>query len=73
MAARYSYLSLESKDVLGGRMWEVTAGINWYLYPNLRLMLNYVRYDVRDRFVSSPDRRVSGSGDVIQSRFQLDF
>jgi hypothetical protein len=36
----------------GGREHNVTAGLNWYLYSNLRLMFNYAYADVDDTGVS---------------------
>ena len=71
MAARYSYLDLNDQDIRGGTLWDVTAGVNWYLFPNLRLMWNYVHGDVRDR-VDEGDP-IDGAGDIFQMRVQLDF
>ena len=42
LAARYSYLSLDDADVRGGTMGDFTAGLNWYWFPNFRIMFNYV-------------------------------
>ena len=39
--ARYSYLDLDDAAVRGGRLGDLTLGVNWYLRSNLRLMLNY--------------------------------
>ena len=81
IAARYSYLDLDDKDLSGGKLWSVTAGLNWYLYPNLRLMFNYVHADVDDRVSISEDDApvpsvpvdVDGKGDIFQIRAQIDF
>jgi phosphate-selective porin OprO/OprP len=63
VAARYSYLDLNDAFVSGGKEDDFTAGFNWYLFPNARVMLNYVY------------GRVQGQGSVNggQTRFQLDF
>lgn len=67
-AARYSTIDLTDKDVKGGEQQNFTAGLNWYLNPNTRLMFNYVyanlekRADVKDDDVN-----------VLQARFQVDF
>ncbi len=42
LALRYSWLDLEDKDVDGGQQQDLTAGVNWYLNPNLRVSFNYV-------------------------------
>lgn len=71
IAARYSYLDLSNKNIRGGELWDVTAAINWYLYPNFRWMLNYVHGDVRNRVAS--DQIVRGGADIFQTRFAFDF
>lgn len=42
VAARYSYLDLDSKDIEGGVLHDWTLGVNWYLNHYSRLMFNYV-------------------------------
>jgi phosphate-selective porin OprO/OprP len=73
IAARYSYLDLDDRSVEGGRLWDVTAGVNWYLFPNARVMLNYVHADVSGRQVAAPAFNVGGTGDIVQTRLQIDF
>lgn len=65
IAARYSYLDLDQKrqDITGGILNDVTLGLNWYLTPNLRAMLNYVH-----------THRVGvGHADGVQARVQVTF
>ena len=73
VAARFSYLDLTRSGIRGGEMWDVTAGINWYLAPNLRVMLNYIHSAVTNRQLDPGDPDVAGSGDVLQTRLQMDF
>lgn len=75
IAARFSYLDLDDRFAEGGRMWDVTAALNWYLYPNARVMLNYIHSQVRDRFLDGtpPLRGVGGNADIVEARFQVDF
>ena len=60
---RYSNLDLDSGSIMGGQMKDLTLGLNWYLNPNSRVMLNYVKSKVSD----------IGNASAIQMRFQVDF
>jgi phosphate-selective porin OprO/OprP len=63
LAARYSYLDLNDENVRGGVQSNTTLGANWYLYSNLRLMLNWVH----------AHRNGAGSEDIVQARVSMDF
>jgi phosphate-selective porin OprO/OprP len=65
VAARCSYLNLDDKNlgISGGSVFDTTLGLNWYLNPNMRLMLNWVH----------ADRAGYGAIDGIQTRAQWDF
>ena len=67
LAARYSYLSLNGPGVQGGRLNDVTLGINWYLNTYLKFQLNYIR-----AMLANP---VHGSSDtnIVALRAQVDF
>lgn len=41
LAARVSYIDLDSAGILGGELTELTAGLNWYMNPYTRIMINY--------------------------------
>ncbi len=73
VAARYSYLDLNDEFMRGGKMWDVTAGINWHLFPNTRVSLNYVHSKLDNRLISPSPDNVDGNADIVQARFQLDF
>ena len=73
VAARYSYLDLSDELVRGGRMWDVTAGINWLLFANTRVSLNYVHSELDDLLITTDPNDVDGSADIVQARFQVDF
>ena len=62
-AVRVSNSDLNSEDILGGEQLDITFGLNWYLNPATRLMINYVRADIKD----------TGKAQVIQGRMQIDF
>jgi phosphate-selective porin OprO/OprP len=63
IAARYSRLNLDDQPIFGGKLQDVTLGLNWYLNPNTRVMWNYVHADRID----------TGSANIFQTRFQVDF
>ena len=46
LAARYDFVNLNSKNLLGGTEHNVTVGVNWYINDNVRLSLNYIRADI---------------------------
>jgi phosphate-selective porin OprO/OprP len=50
LAARLSSLDLNDRgaDVAGGRLDDVTIGLNWYQSPNFRWMANYIYADLED-------------------------
>ena len=45
VAARYSYLDLNSKGVRGGEIHDMTLGLNWFLNPNMKFQANYFLAD----------------------------
>jgi phosphate-selective porin OprO/OprP len=66
LAARYSKLDLSDGLIDGGTLDSISAGVNWYLNPTARVMLNYVHSDG-----DSPDH--SGALQAVQTRFQVSF
>ncbi len=48
--SRYSYLDLNDKDINGGRVHDMTLGLNWFMNPNMKLQANYflAHRNVRD-------------------------
>ena len=68
LAIRYSYLDLNSEPVRGGRLSDLTCGLNWWLNPNCRWMWNFV---LADRDAANPAS--SGYAGGFASRFQVDF
>ncbi|MFQ5415850.1 MAG: OprO/OprP family phosphate-selective porin [Myxococcota bacterium] len=63
VGARYSRLDLEDSNLSGGRGDEVTVGLNWHLFPALRVSTNWLW------------ARRSNFGDLYgwETRFQLEF
>ena len=71
MGLRYSYVDLNDGDLSGGKESNLTAGLNWYIDSNTRLMINYVRARVRDRL--NPPVVEDGRANILQARFQIEF
>ena len=65
LAARLSRVDLDD-DLPGGTERNVTVGLNWYVNPYLRIMLNYVNV-AADRDGADLDV------DIVQCRAQVDF
>ncbi|MBX3179957.1 MAG: hypothetical protein KF886_21610 [Candidatus Hydrogenedentes bacterium] len=79
LALRYSHLDLNaSRTDLWSRVWygdtairggeasNLTLGLNWYLNPDTRVMLNWVRSDI-ERGIRDEEL------DILQTRFQIGF
>ena len=68
-AGRFSYMDLDDDRIDGGKLWDYTLGINWYLNSNVRLMWNYVR----SRFDIGPGADTRADADALTMRIQFDF
>ena len=67
VAARYSYINLNSKDITGGRLNDMTLGMNWYVNANAKFQFNYIR-----AFLDNPLFGHSTT-DIFGLRAQVDF
>jgi phosphate-selective porin OprO/OprP len=63
VGVRYAQIDLNDRLVKGGRLEDITFGVNWYINPNVRFHLNYVFGDVAH----------GGEANIVQARFQVDF
>ena len=63
VAARFSSIDLNDGNIAGGKMDNLTAGLNWYLNPNTRFMWNYIH----------SDKDGIGNADILLIRLQIDF
>ena len=72
MALRYSYIDLNDEDIQGGEEKNWTAGLNWYLNPNVRFMFNYIYANVKNSNAGARFLR-EGDTNIFAMRFQLTF
>jgi phosphate-selective porin OprO/OprP len=68
VGVRYSHLDLDSQGIQGGRLDDVTVGLNWYLNPNSRVMGNYILV-----WRDAPGGGSDGLTQILGTRFQVDF
>ncbi len=68
LAARYSFIDLRDGEIDGRKLEDITLGVNWYLNPQMRIMLNYVYFLLNDLNDSQKT-----DGHAIALRFQLTF
>ena len=65
LAVRYSTLDLEDGPVTGGEQSQVTAAVSLYLNENLRVSVNYSRYDAAPNLDG-----IDEDGSILMFRFQ---
>ncbi len=78
IAGRFSYIDLNDKSIQGGTMANYTAGLNWYLNPNVKFVVNYIHSSTN---YSGPGGLVGGvpvasrrnETDMVGARVQMDF
>lgn len=68
VTARYSYLDLNNKQVIGGRVNDMTLGVNWFLNQWMKVQWNFF---AADRDVANP----AGTGSIFGfgTRIALDW
>jgi phosphate-selective porin OprO/OprP len=66
VAARYSFVNLNSADVTGGRLSELMTGVNWYLHSHVKWRFEY-------GFGHVTGRQPEGNLNILQTRMEVDF
>jgi hypothetical protein len=64
---RLSHLDLTDKGIEGGRLTDLTVGLNWYMTTYLRFTSNYIH-----AFLDNPTQGNSGT-DIFAMRFSTIF
>jgi len=67
LTSRISSLNLNAHNIQGGRLTDLTVGVNWYLNPYSKFMFNYIH-----AWLDDPIRDRSGT-DIVAMRAQVDF
>lgn len=79
LAVRYDALDVGDTPVLtriGSEAESITAAVNWYLNPNFKLMMNYIRFNGQNSPLVDPLFATDGTtaaGDAFTARLHLDF
>jgi phosphate-selective porin OprO/OprP len=67
LAVRWSYIDLNAHDIQGGRLNDLTVGLNWYLNAYAKVQFNYIR-----AMLDNPTFNDSVT-DIFGLRAQFDF
>ncbi|MEX0936872.1 MAG: porin [Pirellulales bacterium] len=67
IAARWSFIDLDDAGIEGGRLEDVTLGVNWYLNQYAKVQLNYIHAMLHQVDTGASD------ADIIGLRGQVDF
>lgn len=69
LAARYSALNLDNKDIQGGKEDNISVALSWYPSKQIRWIANYLRANIRQENTAKfPDKRVV---DMLGIRLQI--
>jgi len=66
VAYRLSTIDLNDADITGGNATTHTLGLNWYLTPNMRVVLNYINAETRKD-------GTTGIENIFMTRYQYDW
>lgn len=67
LAARWSYVDLNDANIVGGRLNDLTFGVNWYLNRRTKFQFNYIHGFLDDPVFGDSD------ADIFAWRGQIDF
>jgi len=73
IAGRWSYIDLNSKSIQGGRMTDLTFGVNWYLNQFTKFQFNYIHSFLRNSPAVYGPVVNNSNADILAIRAQVDF
>ena len=71
LAARVSYVDLDDGDKQGGKVQDFVVGVNYFVNPNARVMLNWVWGDLENALGGRLGRDADGDYSALAFRFQV--
>lgn len=72
LGARYSLTDLRDTGIDGGKLQDVTLGLNWFLNPNMKIQTNYV-YSYGNAPLIGAARGLDGAAHGAGTRLAIDF
>ncbi len=73
VAGRWSYIDLNDKSIQGGRLTDLTFGLNWYLNQFTKFQFNYIHAFLRSSPAVNGPVVNNGNADILAIRAQVDF
>jgi len=73
VAGRWSFIDLNDANILGGRLNDVTLGLNWYLNKFTKFQFNYIHAFLGSSSAATGPLVNGSSADIFAFRAQVDF
>lgn len=73
IAGRWSYIDLNDKSIQGGRMTDLTLGLNWYLNQFTKFQFNYIHSFLHSSPAVYGPVVNNSNADIFALRAQVDF
>lgn len=73
VAGRWSYIDLNDANIQGGRLNDLTFGLNWYLNKHTKFQFNYIHAFLGSSSATSGPVITDSNADIIALRAQIDF
>ncbi|MCA9013988.1 MAG: porin [Planctomycetaceae bacterium] len=73
VAGRWSYIDLNDKNIQGGRLTDLTFGLNWYLNQYTKFQFNYIHAFLHSSPAVNGPVVKNSNADILAVRAQVDF